>query len=104
MLWLRSFPAHGRSTSRTATICLPSGTRSIKQALLTSLTNAHEPCAGRVAWPPCNFEFVLKDLSRGSRGVGRIRFMAQFQTRSARGLDKVDPVWARIRNEAEDIA
>jgi serine O-acetyltransferase len=30
--------------------------------------------------------------------------MAQFQTRSARGLDKVDPVWARIRNEAESIA
>ena len=30
--------------------------------------------------------------------------MAQFQTRPARGLDKVDPVWARIRNEAEDIA
>ena len=30
--------------------------------------------------------------------------MAQFQARSAKGLDKVDPVWARIRNEAEDIA
>ena len=30
--------------------------------------------------------------------------MAQFQTRPAKGLDKVDPVWARIRNEAEDIA
>jgi serine O-acetyltransferase len=30
--------------------------------------------------------------------------MAQYQTRPARGLDKVDPVWARIRNEAEDIA
>ena len=30
--------------------------------------------------------------------------MAQFQARPAKGLDKVDPVWARIRNEAEDIA
>src|SRR4029079_3440232 len=30
--------------------------------------------------------------------------MAQFQTRPARALDKVDPVWARIRIEAEDIA
>src|SRR5690349_23575721 len=30
--------------------------------------------------------------------------MAQYQTRPARSLDKVDPVWARIRNEAEDIA
>ena len=30
--------------------------------------------------------------------------MAQFQTRPAKGLDKVDPVWARMRTEAEDIA
>src|ERR1039458_1361587 len=30
--------------------------------------------------------------------------MAQFQTRPAKGLDKVDPVWTRIRSEAEDIA
>ena len=30
--------------------------------------------------------------------------MAQFQARPAKGLDKVDPVWARIRSEAEDIA
>ena len=30
--------------------------------------------------------------------------MAQFQTRPAKGLDKVDPVWARIRSEAEEIA
>jgi serine O-acetyltransferase len=30
--------------------------------------------------------------------------MAQFQTKAAKGLDKVDPVWARIRSEAEDIA
>jgi len=30
--------------------------------------------------------------------------MAQFQTRPAKGLDKVDPVWARIRSEAEDVA
>src|SRR5512133_1939751 len=29
--------------------------------------------------------------------------MAQFQTRPSRGLDKVDPVWARIRSEAEDV-
>ena len=47
--WLRLFPAHGRSTSRTATICSPSGTRSLRPALSTSLTNAHEPCAGRFA-------------------------------------------------------
>jgi serine O-acetyltransferase len=30
--------------------------------------------------------------------------MAQFQMRPAKGLDKVDPVWARVRQEAEDIA
>ena len=30
--------------------------------------------------------------------------MAQFQTRPAKGLDKVDPVWSRIRSEAEDVA
>jgi serine O-acetyltransferase len=30
--------------------------------------------------------------------------MAQFQTRPVKGLDKVDPVWSRIRSEAEDIA
>jgi serine O-acetyltransferase len=30
--------------------------------------------------------------------------MAQFQTRPAKGLDKVDPVWRRIRDEAEEIA
>src|ERR1700688_3040797 len=30
--------------------------------------------------------------------------MAQFHTRPARALDKVDPVWARIRSEAEDVA
>src|SRR5450631_458306 len=30
--------------------------------------------------------------------------MAQYQTRPAKALDKVDPVWARIRSEAEDIA
>ena len=30
--------------------------------------------------------------------------MAQFQTRPAKALDKVDPVWARIRSEAEDVA
>ena len=29
--------------------------------------------------------------------------MAQQQTRIAKALDKVDPVWARIREEAEDI-
>ncbi len=29
--------------------------------------------------------------------------MAQFQTRPATGLDTVDPVWSRIRAEAEDI-
>jgi serine O-acetyltransferase len=29
--------------------------------------------------------------------------MAHYQTRPARGLDKVDPVWARIRQEAEEI-
>jgi serine O-acetyltransferase len=30
--------------------------------------------------------------------------MAQFQGRPAKTLDRVDPVWARIRQEAEDIA
>ena len=30
--------------------------------------------------------------------------MAQYQTRPAKALDKVDPVWARIRSEAEDVA
>ena len=49
------------------------------------------------------FEIVLKGLCRGSREVENLA-MAQFQTRSARGLDKVDPVWARVRNEAEDVA
>jgi len=29
--------------------------------------------------------------------------MAQYQTRPAKGLDKVDPVWMRIRSEAEDV-
>jgi serine O-acetyltransferase len=30
--------------------------------------------------------------------------MAQIQTRPASGLEKVDPVWARVRSEAEEIA
>ena len=30
--------------------------------------------------------------------------MAHYQTRPAKALDKVDPVWARIRQEAEEIA
>jgi len=30
--------------------------------------------------------------------------MAQMQTKPSRTLDKVDPVWARVRQEAEDIA
>jgi serine O-acetyltransferase len=30
--------------------------------------------------------------------------MAQYQARPAKALDKVDPVWTRIRQEAEDIA
>jgi len=29
--------------------------------------------------------------------------MAQHQTKAAKGLDKVDPVWKRIRQEAEDV-
>jgi len=29
--------------------------------------------------------------------------MAQYQTRPTRGLDKLDPVWSRIRDEAEEI-
>lgn len=29
--------------------------------------------------------------------------MAHYQTKPAKGLDKVDPVWARIRDEAEEI-
>jgi len=31
-------------------------------------------------------------------------FMAQQQLKAARGLDKVDPVWTRIRGEAEEVA
>jgi len=30
--------------------------------------------------------------------------MAQYQARPAKGLDKVDPVWTRIRSEAEGVA
>jgi serine O-acetyltransferase len=30
--------------------------------------------------------------------------MAHYQTRPAKGLDKVDPVWTRVRDEAEDAA
>jgi serine O-acetyltransferase len=30
--------------------------------------------------------------------------MTQYQTRPAKALDKVDPVWSRIRSEAEDAA
>ena len=29
--------------------------------------------------------------------------MAQFQNKATKGLDKVDPGWARIRQEAEEI-
>src|SRR5471030_1716563 len=29
--------------------------------------------------------------------------MAQYQTKAAKGLDKVDPVWTRIRQEGEDV-
>ena len=29
--------------------------------------------------------------------------MAQHQTRLLNALDKVDPVWARIRQEAEEV-
>ncbi|MBV8776829.1 MAG: serine O-acetyltransferase, partial [Alphaproteobacteria bacterium] len=29
--------------------------------------------------------------------------MAQQQTRLVNALDKVDPVWARIRNEADEV-
>src|SRR5262249_62140832 len=40
----------------------------------------------------------------GSRDARSVSFMAQYQTRPARALDKVDPVCARIRSEAEDVA
>jgi len=30
--------------------------------------------------------------------------MAQFQTKASKVLDKVDPVWTRVRSEAEDVA
>src|SRR5215469_2749719 len=40
----------------------------------------------------------------GLRDARSAWFMAQYQTRPARALDKVDPVWARIRSEAEDVA
>src|SRR5712664_1650573 len=58
------------------------------------------PCGGSLR----SCEIVIKDLCRGSRGAGRLRTMAQYQTRPVRGLDKVDPVWARIRTEAEEVA
>jgi serine O-acetyltransferase len=32
------------------------------------------------------------------------RSMAQFQRKTSKVLDKVDPVWARVRSEAEDVA
>src|SRR5580704_4149550 len=38
------------------------------------------------------------------RKARETRSMAQFQTRPAKGLDKVDPVWSRVRTEAEDAA
>ena len=41
---------------------------------------------------------------RGSERCRENLRMAQYQTRPVRGLDKVDPVWARIRSEAEDVA
>ncbi len=50
------------------------------------------------------FEIVIKDISKGSEGCRENVRMAQYQTRPVRGLDKVDPVWARIRSEAEDVA
>src|SRR5665647_3704388 len=46
---------------------------------------------------------VLKDLSKGSERRRRQRFMAQYQTRPSKALDKVDPVWTRIRQEADDV-
>ena len=45
--WPRSFRARARSIFRTATTCWRSATRCSKPACSTSLTSAHEPCAGR---------------------------------------------------------
>src|SRR4029077_15127399 len=104
MNWPRSFRGRPPSISQTGSTCWPWATRSTRPALLTSLTNANEPCAGCLPHSLCDFEIVIKDLCRGSKRCREILSMAQFQTRPARALDKVDPVWARIRIEAEDIA
>src|SRR5262249_25246306 len=114
--WPRSFPGHARSIFPAATTCLRWATRSSKPLLSISLINAHELCAGRwsVLWR-CFALFVtfwhtwrLRKCDKrpmwGSRDARSTSFMAQYQTRPARALDKVDPVWARIRSEAEDVA
>src|SRR5215831_8904930 len=110
--WPRSFPGHARSIFPAATTCLRLATRSSKPRLSISLTNAHEPCAGRwralalfrTLWHTWRLRKCDKRPMWRSRDARSAWFMAQYQTRPARALDKVDPVWARIRSEAEDIA
>src|SRR6476661_4220518 len=63
---------------------------------------SHAP--GALRHSLCGFEIVIKDLSGGYERRRENLGMAQYQTRPARALDKVDPVWARIRSEAEDVA
>ena len=47
---------------------------------------------------------VLKDRMYGvSRGVWRFRIHGAISDAARKGLDKLDPVWARVRSEAEDI-
>ena len=60
---------------------------------------------GAISWPLlAPAKFVIKDLSRGSRGAGRTNPWLNIRRGLPRALDKVDPVWARIRSEAEDVA
>src|SRR6476646_7772638 len=115
--WPRSFRGHGHSIFPAATTCLLSAIRTSKPPLSISLTNAHEPKARamrralvrhalplfRTLWRTWRLRKCDKRPMSGSSNARIDGFMAQYQTRPARALDKVDPVWARIRSEAEDV-
>ena len=63
-------PGRPRSISRTETTCWPWATRPTRPALLTSLTNADEPCAGCLRRSLCRFE-IVRTCVGDPRGVGR---------------------------------